>query len=539
LTPFYDTDGYSLPVGSLSGTASSWLEGLNNSGRTCTYVIGASNEDAAFAGTIRKYNNSGGSVNIEKTGTGKLTLSGANTAFGGNVTVSAGELEITDKLTVSGNLVNNASLTLAPGATVLTGGAVSGTGASNVKQTLSTENSRKWYYLSSPVAGATTALFGATDQIGSYDEATHAYIATPLTSADNASLAVGTGYAVKLGGANPTLTFSGTLNGGNVNIPVSRTGSDEKSGFNLVGNPYPSYIDWDAISAANSENIQSTIWTRTFEADNMVFKTYNADAQVGSDDESTAHIAPLQAFWVRVPDSKTDESGLTLDLTDAQRSHKESGDAGLRASKAETRPIVRLQVSNGANRDNAVILSDENAQDGFDSYDSEKMSNEIAAVPEIWTLAGTEKLVINTLNTIPENTEIALGFKTGTAGSFSISATAVENISGELKVFLKDKTMGVNHNLSAGGAYEFTSGVVSDESRFAIVFGTDNFTGIASQNAGVVKLTAYANANREIAANAGRFTVFNVFGQQVNNHGLPAGVYFVKAGNETVKVVVK
>ena len=63
-----------------------------------------------------------------------------------------------------------------------------------------------------------------------------------------------------------TITFTGGgLNNGDIAPTVTRTGtSAAKRGFNLVGNPYPSYIDWDAIHA-ESTNMRDAIWFRTMD----------------------------------------------------------------------------------------------------------------------------------------------------------------------------------------------------------------------------------------------------------------------------------
>jgi len=43
--------------------------------------------------------------------------------------------------------------------------------------------------------------------------------------------------------ATTSLGFTGTLNSGLKTIALTRTAGKTKAGFNLVGNPYPSYLD--------------------------------------------------------------------------------------------------------------------------------------------------------------------------------------------------------------------------------------------------------------------------------------------------------
>jgi hypothetical protein len=475
------------------------------------------------------------------------------------LTVDGGKSLIVDagkQLTVTNALTNNGTLTLESDAangtaTILTSAAITGSGTANVRQYLSTAGGRTWYYLASPVTGASSSLFAAADQAGYYDETTASYTG-PFTEVT--TLIPGRGYVVLLGAAstNPTYTFSGTLNNGTVDIPVTHTGTTAvQRGFNLVGNPYPSYLDWDAVSTANTGNVQPTIWMRTFKNGQMLFQTYNADAQIATDDETTAHIAPLQAFWVKIPADKADVAGLTLELTNAMRLHKGENDTGLRAAKTETRPLLRLQVSNGTNVDNAVILFDDRADNGFDSYDSEKMSNDEAAIPEIYSLAGTEAVAINSLTGVPENHEPALGFRTGTAGTFSISANTRQNLKA---VTLIDRQTGKEFDLTTG-AYEFTSDITDNITRFAVAFRAPSIlTGL--QNAGDPQVIVFVKDRQLIVETSGDFgrdrkvALYNITGQKLEEQTLTGnttvidrilgpGIYLVRIGNETKKVTVK
>ncbi|GHU71182.1 hypothetical protein FACS189413_12580 [Bacteroidia bacterium] len=506
------------------------------------------------------YVNGGNSGFIEVAG---VTVTGKNTVISVDTTLDELLIEQDDtvtvnagiQLTVTGTMTNAGTLTLKSDgtngtATILTPDAIGGTGIANVEQYLAGKtggSGREWWYVSSPVTGAKTTLFNTGgNRIGYYTETTTSYT-DPIAAEED--LAAGRGYVLNLAENDAVYTFTGALNNGAVSVPVSRTGTTAaKRGFNLVGNPYPSYLDWDGVTKTN---VQSTIWTRTYEGTEMVFKTYNADAQVGTDDETTAHIAPLQAFWVKVLEEKADISDLTLDFANAQRLHKGAGDAPLRVAQAETQGLVRLEVSNGANKDQTVLVFNENAGNGLNRFDSEKMSNGNAAIPEIYTLAGSEKLVINSMNAIPQNSEITLGFNTGAAGSFTIRATTVSNIDSDLQIILKDKLAGVDFDLTNGEAHAFTSGVANTESRFAILFAPNVTTGISGNTAG--KLQAYVSNGQLIIENGkwgDKVEIFNLTGQKlygetlngkshIVNRTFAQGVYLVKVGNDTVKVTVK
>ena len=67
------------------------------------------------------------------------------------------------------------------------------------------------------------------------------------------NLVPGMGYMVALK-EEAYLQCAGTLNNGAVSIPLTWDG-DYTTGYNMLGNPYQSYLDFNAFADANS-----TIW---------------------------------------------------------------------------------------------------------------------------------------------------------------------------------------------------------------------------------------------------------------------------------------
>ncbi|MFY7816740.1 MAG: autotransporter-associated beta strand repeat-containing protein [Akkermansiaceae bacterium] len=85
--------GTTIPIGALSGTSLSTLQGGSTGGRALTYRIGGKNTDALFAGTISE-RNTGTATNYIKTGTGVWTLSGTGN-WNGGTSIEQGTLKIT------------------------------------------------------------------------------------------------------------------------------------------------------------------------------------------------------------------------------------------------------------------------------------------------------------------------------------------------------------------------------------------------------------------------------------------------------------
>ena len=443
---------------------------------------------------------------------------------------------------------------------------------SNVQQFLT--GGRNWY-LSSPVSGsnATTVLASSTATVKPssfiwYDETKGS--TTPWTT-ESSTLTVGKGYIVTNPASPNTpstdgiITFSGTLNSGNysttIQNPLTLSNTGVKDGFNLVGNPYPSYLDWNQVTKTN---LNPTMWYRTNEGGTYKFYTYNGTSagygggQIGVPANVSNLIPPIQAFWVRV------EGGAgSMAFNNNMRSHSQ-GTNPLKAPSTtkSVQQLLRLQVSNGLNTDEAVIYFNPNASNGYDAFDSPKMVNNHVEIPEIYTMANnsSEQLVINGMNSLPTDTEIPLGFITKTAGSsFSIKANEISNLDSNRRVILKDIQNPNPIDLTDGSVYSFSSDITSGTGRFSIIFKTIlNATRVDSNKSQQIVISK--NVNNQISVNCvgnlnseSSVTVYNTIGQKLifnqlkNNHTLidvpnSTGVYVVKVviGEEkiTQKVIL-
>ena len=480
-------------------------------------------------------------------GGGQLTLNSGNTTLATNVYIGS------DAATGTGTFVDMNATSSTGGLTV--------SGATNVQQYVST--GRNWY-VSSPVASASVSIVTGTtgNTLSSYAEPTATWVTTDPT------FTVAKGYIANVIPTNGNLLFTGgALNTGvQTNSTLTRS-VVASTGFNLVGNPYPSYLNW-LLAQANSTSLEPTMWYRTKNTavpSVYVFDTYNATPGVGTNNNGlgavTGDIAPMQAFWVRVVPAQTTGA---LSLTNAMRTHQNQSVASnrlkTRSSVGSVQQMLRLQVSNGINSDEAIVLFNPKALDGYDAYDSGKMSNNNPGIPEIYSIVAAEKLVINGLNSVYTNEEVPLGFTTGQDNSFTIRATEISNFDDNTKIVLRDKLLNTENELVTGNAYSFSSEKASTSTRFSIVFkSTSVTTGIGNTDAtGSESVFIYRNqdgqitVNRKDAVGEGTVTVCNAIGQVLASQSTTGtitvvekkfipGVYLVKvsiAGKSTTKKVI-
>ena len=485
---------------------------------------------------------------------------------GASLIVSAG-----NQLTVNGTFTNNAGNNGFILQSNVTGTAtfVDNVGAPNtvsgsVQQHLNTQ--RNWY-MSLPIS--TFAVPAAQDYV-TYFYPENSILQTANNGAfwdvPTENMYSTIGYIVKpsVEKTGVPITFSGILNSGSkttATLTNSTLNNPSKHGYNLIGNPYPSYLNVMPVINNNSA-VEKTIWYKTRSAGltpTYQFETVQTETGIGTNNcgtgTVTGYIPPMQAFWVKV------NAETTLTFDNSMRTHASplDGNTIINTTPLKTKqtyssafPILRLQVSNGINSDEAILFFAENASDDYDLYDASKMSNGNSAIPEIYTVVGDEKLVINGLSRLGANKSISLGFNTGAANSFSIKATQADNFEYNTRIILHDNALGTDMDITHGIPYNFTSDKTTTTNRFEIIFKTlsavTSFTNsTVKQNFSVVK-----DANNQLIVTRNNvepalLSIYNAVGQKifsatVNNmctvidKQFSPGVYLVKVNNQTQRI---
>ena len=292
-------------------------------------------------------------VNISSSGS--LTLN-SNSDINGDVTIAdGGELTLNGTGTISGSvtITNGGSL-------IATDGSV--TGNITFNRTLATTN---WYLISSPVEGQDIDTFVSAEGLASgtgsnvglsdYNNATPGWTYYQNGASGTGNFTSGDGRSIKLAAAGD-LSFTGTINTSDVTVAMT----SNSNGFNLVGNPYPSYIAGNEnadgtnnILTINSANLtENTLWFW-----NQSTGSYNQINQA-----STAfQIAPAQGFFVSATGS------VNLSITEAMQSHQGTDSF----QRLTTRPEIELTLSNGTATRNADIYYIEGTTTGWNNgYDS-------------------------------------------------------------------------------------------------------------------------------------------------------------------------
>ena len=287
--------------------------------------------------------------------------------------------------------------------------------------------------------------------------------------ASNASV-MGTaqGYTAQVGGGQ-TLTFSGPQNNGAAAVGGLGYGSaGTQTGWHLLGNPYPSPLDWSTLSVGtagtdNLQNLSGAVYV--FQSSGQYAGTYRT-YQNGQGGDPL--IASGQAFFVRT--AGVGQSG-TFRTSNANRvtTWSATGSTLYRGS-SDFRPRLTLSLSSpGAPTDAATVYTEAGATPAVEArYDAYKLHNPGGA--NLFTLAGPDELTINGLPPLASaEVVVPLGLTLVAAGPCVLTLDELANFPATTGVLLHDNQLGTFTDLRQQATYAFTAGSLTSNTRFALV----------------------------------------------------------------------
>ena len=276
-----------------------------------------------------------------------------------------------------------------------------------------------------------------------------------------AALQSGLGYTVNIA-ASEKVDFVGTLGNGAVARTLTRTGGAQ-GGLNLVGNPYPSPLNWSQVTIPAG-------------LDNAMY-VYQSTAQYAGGYRSYINgfgdplVSSSQGFFVRVTPGSTTA---TLTFTNAARVTTFATQPTFNRT-AEARPVVqlRLQAQGGTLTDDAYVYQQAGATAGIDAaYDAVKLLNPHGL--NLASVASGSETAINGLPVLTTATVVPLSLSVPQAGTYTINAVQLLNLA-QGTVYLHDDLTSQDVNLSQQPTYSFQlSGKAAN--RFSLRFGMSQAT---------------------------------------------------------------
>jgi chitodextrinase len=333
----------------------------------------------------------------------------------------------------------------------------------------------RWIGLSGPVAGLTIAnwqqyfpiygLFTGTSGAGDpsvFVSNGSGLTAYPTTGGSNtAPIERGKGYHTKLSNNSP-ITFEqvGVPFQGNVTINlVAGSGGGTSNGWNFVGNPYASPIEWNLSSEAWTLNGVSNIIS-------ILEKTVVNGQSIGQykyfvPSLKSTVINPEEAFWVQ-----SYASGSTLTVNEKAKNVTNQ-------NAQDSISHVVISLIHGGVSDDAYILFTDTGTDNFDNkLDGLKRLNE--GTFSFSSMLGNVSLAVNNMSNTFCSRSVNLNLVNTPAGTYTIAFNSLDKLSGIGTVKLVDHYANATTTITASNnMYQFS--VTADaasygSTRFTVVF---------------------------------------------------------------------
>ena len=399
----------------------------------------------------------------------------------------------------------NASLSINNGGSLI----VNGTSAGNItyNRTLETDN---WYLIASPVIGQGIDNFGSNAGLASgtntnlglasYDNTQIAWDYYQNGASDSGNFASGSGRSLKLATAGD-ISYTGTMPVDNVGIEIT----SNSNGYNLVGNPYPSYIASSDLLTNNTSSLSEM---------SLYFWNQATDSYDVINQASSMYISPGQGFFVNTSGTNT------FNFTEAMQSHQ--SDSFQRISNE--RPEISLVLNDGKNTRNTQIYYIAGTTTGFDNgYDSSVFggfSDNFSVFSQLVANGSRKNLAIQSLPKGDyQNMIVPVGVIAESGSNLEFSAKS-ENLPEGINVFLEDREESTFTRLDElNAAYKITTAsAMNGVGRFYLhtTQSVLNTTDAKLDNVSVFKVH---NSLRIVGLQQGKAAVklFNVLGKQVLN----------------------
>lgn len=270
------------------------------------------------------------------------------------------------------------------------------------------------------------------------------------------------GYLYAFQATNPTKIFTGNLNCGSISTNLSYSSSNATlKGFNFIGNPYPSSIDWHSStgwfrsSLANSgDGYDMWIWNPAVNN----YGVYNsADADGVGTNSVTRYIASMQGFFVKA------SSNGVFEFDNAVRVHDGSNVFKTKESKRNVLSLtVKSEAGFGADE---VLLRFGYTQN---ANGASKLFSKVESAPSLYM--NIEKEYFSTLHlTTPDlNASIPVMFTPGASGYYSIGCNFDLFRFNYLK--LEDRLSHTIYDLTSENPYRFKATKGDYPNRFVLHF---------------------------------------------------------------------
>ena len=483
----------------------------------------------------------------------------------------------TGNLEISGNLTNNGSLTLDSDSnefSSLIAGSANGTGTLSYNKYTNEIGSSAIPgndLISPPLSGQVFSEFatantgangdlatsGNTTAFAPFDNSSGTYV--NYTDTETATLSAGKGYraATDVAGGS-TLKFSGSVNTGTVSINVTRFGVTYGT-LNLIGNPYPSYVD---IPTFLAHEVASGVSNQNLIEDIGGVYEYKGDGtfSIINNANSTGRLlAPGQAFFIPAINDNGQIDAYDIEFTSTMRTTGTSDDF-IDGRDSETLTFLKLNMSTSNKTFNTEFYFNENASQGIDpGYDAVVWGNDAPDYAlyshSVQNNTGLDLglQALSDLDVLDIKVPLGVNANAGEQLTFSISEL---NLPTNTEIYLEDVLKNTFTLLNNGDYILTPTNQVQGTGRFFLTFtnsalsvNTDKLSSINIYNDLNLRKIVFEGLIQEPT----RASIYDVQGRQLNSMGLntsqtiqfmdvstlSSGIYIISLTNNNKKTISK
>ncbi len=324
-------------------------------------------------------------------------------------------------------------------------------------------------------------------------------------------VATGDGIALSTTDATDhTLEMTGEFITGSTSSPALTYSNNH---YELISNPYPSSIDFDAFAAANSSDINNGYWIWNP-------GTGNYEARAGGTG-SQQYVQVGQAFFVET------KSGVgTVQFTNALRTHSSDAFRDILPN------MLTMNVSGGdmGYSDELIVRFTEDATNGYDvNLDAEKWNSMYDDATMIRSIAedGSE-LAINALpleGLQGDMVSVPVNFQCGYTAQYTFDFEGIDSFEAGNEVWLEDKKdndkwIYLNNNPH----YTFTATSYEPNDRFIIhFFGPTSINDKDEAKVDIYSWRQYAYIKNVTNEKIKKVSIYNMAGSLVSEREVPNG----------------
>lgn len=335
---------------------------------------------------------------------------------------------------------------------------------------------------------------------------------------------MGAGYLTAYEGpdyGNTSKEFKGVINVDDVAVSnLTHTPESTHPGWNLLGNPFTSALDWTDDS-----------WTKTnIGAIAQIWDEASASYELIYDNEGNQIIPAHNGFMVYA-----DIGGGSITIPKDARVHDYQ--SWFKMNSEQSIRLVAHDLDKGASQQTTIRENAASTEDFDLEFDAYFLSG---YAPMFYSVSANKAFALNTLPDFNENTNIPLGFVKNQAANFKIELTrGPENND----LYLTDLKEGFVQNMTMDSVYYFSSEIDDDPNRFVLSFSTVGEQEIEPANPFSIWYFDGKIVVRNEASCKNQLLIFNSAGQIIdqetfNGPGvfnysaeLPTGMYIAKVVN--------